>query len=37
MELSAFGWGNEFEEKLQEFKEKGFLSARVIESNRIIY
>ena len=37
MELSEFGWDKEFEEKFQEFEEKGFLPARVIESSHIVY
>ena len=37
MELSEFGWNGEFEEKFQEFEVKGFLPARIIGSNRLIY
>jgi ribosome biogenesis GTPase / thiamine phosphate phosphatase len=37
MDLSAFGWDGEFEDSFRDFRERGLLPARVIESNRFIY
>ncbi|MFH1054626.1 MAG: ribosome small subunit-dependent GTPase A [Candidatus Altiarchaeota archaeon] len=37
MDLSAFGWDNEFENSFQLFREMGLLPARIIEPNRLFY
>ncbi len=37
MDLSDYGWDSGFRDEFHEYHEKGFLPARVIESNRLIY
>ena len=37
MDLSVFGWDDEFEKCFQSFRESGLSPARVVESNRFIF
>ncbi len=37
MDLSVFGWDDEFEKSFHAFREDGLSPARVVESNRFIY